>query len=114
MASKKTYFPQKTFDDDLDAFVQLATSSQWVFTGVDFEQLQRDAVAQRTERAAFDAAELDYSRVREEFGSAQESRYLRFADALNAARGAFRRDKALLAQLERFRRSSKRATKSEA
>ena len=111
MASKKTYFPQKTFDDDLDAFAQLGSSHGWVFSGVDFDQLRQDAIDQREERAKFDAAELEYHRMREAFGMAQEARYLRFADALNAARGAFRRDKAVLAQLDRFRRSSKPSSK---
>ncbi len=113
MASRRTYFPQRTFDDDLDAFVQLAISSEWVFTGVDFEQLRQDALDQRSERANFDAVELGYNRVREEFGVAQEARYQRFATALNAARGAFRNDKATSAQLDRFRRSSKRSSKSQ-
>lgn len=111
--ARRTYFPQKTFDDDLDAFAQLGASSGWVFTGVDFEQMKSDAVQQREERARFDAAELEFNRIRNEFGVAQEQRYQRFADALNAARGAFRRDKALLSQLDRFRRSSRRSAKTD-
>lgn len=107
--NKKTYFPQKTFDDDIDAFAQLAVSSGWTFSGVDFEQLTQDASNQRTERSEHDRVELEYNRVHEAFGLAQEARYQRFADALNAARGAFRRDKAVLAQLERFRRSVTRS-----
>lgn len=64
------------------------------------------------ERAENDRVELEYNHARETFGLAQEARYQRFADALNAARGAFRRDKATLAQLDRFRRSAKRSSKS--
>ena len=48
MASKKTYFPQKTFDDDLDAFAQLGSTHGWVFSGVDFDELKQDAIDQRS------------------------------------------------------------------
>ncbi len=109
---KRTYFPQKTFDDDLDAFCRLAKSAGWSFSGVDVAQLERDTADQRAERARHEAAELEYNRLHEAFGVAQEARYARFADALNAARGAFRRDKAVLAQLDRFRRSARRAAQA--
>jgi hypothetical protein len=104
---RKTYFPAKTFDDDLDALVNLATDSGWTFSGTDQEQLQKDVVEQRADRASFDTTELEYNRVREQFGLAQEARYRRFTDLLNAARGAYRRDKAVMAQLTRFRRSAR-------
>lgn len=103
---KRTYFPKKTFDDDLDAFGQLASSAGWNFSGVDIVQLVQDAADQRTERARHDAAQLEFDRLHEEFGLAQEARHARFSDALNAARGAFRRDKTILAQLDRFSRST--------
>jgi hypothetical protein len=105
---KRTYFPQKTFDDDLDAFTQLAKGAGWSFCGVDVAQLERDVADQRADRARHEAAELEFNRLHEAFGIAQEGRYARFADALNSARGAFRRDKAVLAQLDRFRRSFRR------
>jgi hypothetical protein len=114
MANRKAYFPQKTFDDDLDAFAQLGSAAGWVFTGVDFAQLKQDAVDQRGERAKFDATELEYNRTREAFSVTQEARYVRFAAALNAARGAFRSNKVVLAQLDRFRRSSKRSSQIQA
>jgi hypothetical protein len=106
---KKTYLPQKTFDDDVDAFAQLATASGWNFSGVDMAQITQDAVDQRNQRSDHDRLELEYNHAHEAFGLAQEARYQRFADALNAARGAFRRDKAVLAQLDRFRRSMSRS-----
>lgn len=113
---KKTYFPQRTFDDDLEALSQLAASAGWNFTGVDFAQLAKDATEQRTERAQHDAEQLAFSHTRETFGIAQEARHRRFSAALNAARGAFRNDKAVLAQLNRFKRSMRRSatTKSSA
>ena len=37
-----------------------------------------------------------------------EERYQRFSSALNAARGSFRTDKAVMAELDRFKRSCKR------
>jgi hypothetical protein len=106
--NKRTYFPQKTFDDDLSAFVQLVQSAGWTFSGVDVAQLAQDAVEQREERARHDAAQIEYERLHETFALAQEERHRRFTDALSAARGAFRRDKAVLAQLDRFRRSTRR------
>jgi hypothetical protein len=105
--NRKVYFPAKTFDDDLDALVKLAADSGWAFSGVDQEQLQKDVVEQRAERSSFEATELEYNRVREQFGLAQEARHQRFADLLNAARGAYRRDKVVMAQLTRFRRSTR-------
>jgi hypothetical protein len=107
MTNKRTYFPQKTFDDDLDAFAQLCQAQGWTFSGVDTKQLLEDAAAQRTERADHDAAELAFNHTHETFGLAQAARYDRFAAALHAARGAFRSDRAVLAQLDRFRRSTR-------
>jgi hypothetical protein len=102
---KRTYYPCKTFDDDLDAFAQLATTEKWSFSGVDIATIVGDAVDQRAERAQHDAAEGQFYKLHETFGLAQQTRYQRFAAALNAARGAFRNDKAVVAQLDRFRRS---------
>jgi hypothetical protein len=105
MASKKTYYPPKTFDDDLDGLVKLFETKGWSFSGVDLAALKTDRDAQRTERSDHDALEGKYLAAHESFGQAQEERYQRFAAALNAARGAFRTDKAATAELDRFKRS---------
>jgi hypothetical protein len=110
MPAKRPYFPQRTFDDDLDAFAQLCQAQGWTFSGVDTKQLLEDATAQRTERTDHDAAELAFNHTHESFGLAQSARYDRFAAALQAARGAFRSNRAVLAQLDRFRRSTHRTT----
>lgn len=108
---KRTYYPAKTFDDDLDAFAQLANVENWSFSGIDTSQIIADAAEQRTERAQHDATESQFNKLHETFGLAQLARYERFSAALNAARGAFRNDKAVVAQLDRFRRSAHRAPK---
>lgn len=113
MASKKTYYPKKTFDDDLAAFVALYVKKGWSFSNVDAATLQTDATAQREEREAHDALESEYNALHEDFGINQEARYQRFADALNAARGAFRRDKAVMAELDKFKRSVRKTKKTE-
>ena len=109
---KRTYYPNKTFDDDLNGFAQLATTEGWQFPGVDVAQVATDATDQRNERAQHDAAESQFDKLHETFGLAQEARYDRFAAALNAARGAFRSNKAVLAQLDHFRRSARRTPKA--
>ena len=102
---RKTYFPQRTFDDDLSALAALFVAKGWSFAGIDGNTLQQDANQQREERAAHDALEASYRNTHEAFGVAQEKRHERFAAALNAARGMFRDDKAVLAELDRFTRA---------
>ncbi len=34
---KRAYYPSKTFDDDLEAFVELAKREGWHFSGIDFK-----------------------------------------------------------------------------
>ena len=109
---KKTFYPPKTFDDDLDAFVKLFFAKGWSFSGVDGAVLKDDPDKQRAERAAHDALEGEYLNLHEAFGVAQEARYQRFQAALNAARGAFKKDKAIMAELDRFKRSMRRVKKS--
>ena len=106
---KRTYYPSKTFDDDLEAFVKLAKSEGWHFSGIDLEQIARDAVEQRLERGEFVAAETRFNDLHEQFGMAQEARYQRFAAALNAARAAFRGNDTIMTQLDGSRRLSRRA-----
>lgn len=101
----KTYYPPKTFDDDLAGFVELYKASGWTFSNVDVNDLINDASKQRDERLAHDAAEVQYSKQHVNFGESQEQRHQRFSAALHAARGAFRNDKGVMAQLDKFKRS---------
>jgi len=111
MGEKKTYFPKKTFDDDLAGLAALIKEKGWQFSGVDVGQLGKDAEDQRSARGAFDAQEALYLGAKEKFGVEQEARYERFMAALSAARGAFKNDRAVTAELEKFKRSSQRAKK---
>ena len=111
-ATAKTFYPPKTFDDDLVALVDLYKSSKWSFSNVDLNQLTKDSKDQRTARQAFDALQAQYDKAHAQFGSDQEARYQRFAAALNAARGAFRNDKTVTAQLAKFKRSATRKAKA--
>ena len=101
---RRTYHPSKTFDDNLEAFAQLAKTENWSFSGIETAAIAQDAIDQRNERTAHDAAEGQFDKLHEAFGLAQQARHARFSAALNAARGAFRNDKAVIAQLEHFRR----------
>ena len=105
---KRTYYPSKTFDDDLESFVKLAKSEGWHFSGIDLEQIARDAVEQRTEHGEYVAAEARFNDLHEQFGLAQEARYQRFAAALNAARAAFRGNETIMTQLEPSRPPARR------
>lgn len=102
--NKRTFYPPRTFEQDLQTFVQLASEQGWHFSGVDLDQLARDAVEQARERAAFDEAEAQFLATRERFALGQDSRYRRFAAALNAARAAFLGNEPVAQQLERFKR----------
>ncbi|MFZ5467985.1 MAG: hypothetical protein ACOZIN_00995 [Myxococcota bacterium] len=103
MANKrKTYYPLKSFDDALTALVELFRKNNWGL--VDLARLATDAVEQRKERAFHVAAQAEFAKVHEAFGRAQHERFKRFAAALNAARGAFRNNPEVLAQLDVFKR----------
>lgn len=112
--AKKVFFPPKTFDDDLAAFVQLYKDKGWDFSGVETEALLADADLQRTQRAEHDGVELKYVSLHETFIRDQEARYHRFAAALNAARGAFRKDPVISKELARFKRSIRRSRPADA
>jgi hypothetical protein len=107
--AKRAFHPPRAFDDDLLTFVRLARYENWHFSGVDFEQLGVDAAEQSRQRAEFEAAEARFNALRDEFATAQEARYRRFAMALNAARSVFRCDAIVMSKLERYRRASSRA-----
>ena len=103
-SKRRTYFPSKSFDDDLVALVDLFMKSRWVFSGVDLAQLREDAHLQRAERLAHDAAEAAWLKARKEFGVQTEARHQRYSAALATVRGAYRHDPGVTAQLAKFRR----------
>jgi hypothetical protein len=110
-AKKKTYYPAKTFDDALVALSQLMVKNSWAL--VDLSQLEKDAQEQREQRAKYDALRTQFLSEHEAFGVAQSQRYKRFAAALNAARGAFRDDKAAIAALLPFKRVIRRKSSTQ-
>jgi hypothetical protein len=111
MALRKTYYPSRIFDDDLDAFARLAQSKGWEFPAGAIEQIVVDAEAQRTERADHDALRSQFLALHENFGLAQLARYRRFMALVKAARGMFCEDKAVIAELDRFSRGGSRRSK---
>jgi uncharacterized protein (DUF2384 family) len=113
MALRRTFYPAKTFDDELDALARLCQAKGWDFPGVGLEQILADAEAQRTERAAHDALVSQAAALHETFGVEQAARFQRFLAVLTAARGAFRSDKSALAELERFHRNKSRRRAAE-
>jgi hypothetical protein len=112
MKLKRSFYPSKVFDDMLFALVQLLLAKGWSFPGSSTEQLAADAEAQRAERAEHDAEMGKFLALHETFGLNQEARYNRFVAVLEAARGAFRSDKAVMAELERFKRPRGRPRKA--
>ena len=111
MKMKRTCYPPKIFDDTLCALVRLIEAKGWTFPGIDLDQLEADVAAQRAQRVEHDALRSQYLALHETFGLAQEARYQLFLKALYAIRGAFCSDKAVMAELERFKRSTGRARK---
>jgi hypothetical protein len=110
--TKQNYYPLRTFDDLLAALVVLILAKGWNLTGVDLGQLETDVEAQRAERIELDKAQGEYLALRERFAQAQDARYQRYASALAVIRSAFRNDKAVLAELERFKRVAKGSKKT--
>ena len=100
MATQRTYYPSKLFDDKLDGLARLLDSKGLEFPGVSAGQLAADAEAQREERAEHDAKRREYLALHETFGLAQRARYRRFMAVLKAMRGIFRDDKAMMAELD--------------
>jgi hypothetical protein len=99
---KRTFFPQRNFDDTFAAFVDMCVHNKWEFPGIPLKMLQDSVKAQRQERSAHDAMQLQYRKLHESFGISQAQRYALFASALHAARGLFRGNKPVMAQLARF------------
>jgi len=111
MSKRKTYYPSKEFDDRLNNLVRMLADKGLTFPGVSAGQLAADAEAQREERAEHDAARRSYLALHETFGLAQLARYQRFMAVLEAMRGIFREDKAVMAELDEFSRATPRSRK---
>ena len=110
--TRKTYHPQKSFDDALSALSELYVQKGWTY--VSPEQLAQAAVTQRKEREAFDALAATFREKKEAFARAQQQRHAAYQAALEAARGANRNDPAVVKVLDGFKRSVKRAPKTNA
>jgi hypothetical protein len=111
MAKNTVYYPSRTFDDSLAAFVDLMTANGWSFPNASAEELRADLEAQRGERSSLDLAKANWSKLEAEFLLNQQERFKRFSSVLHAARGAFRDDPAVMAQLEQFKRKSQTRTR---
>lgn len=108
--TRKTYHPQKTFDDALSALAELYVKQGWTY--VSAEQLTQAAAAQRKEREAIDALEAAYREKKEAFARGQQQRHAAYQAALAAARGANRNEPSVVKMLEGFKRPVKRGAKS--
>jgi hypothetical protein len=111
MTTRKTYYPSKEFDDRLTNLARMLDDKGLEFPGVPAGQLALDAEAQRGERAEHDAARRSFLALHETFGLAQLARYQRFMAVLEAMRGIFRDDKAMMAELDEFNRATPRSRK---
>jgi hypothetical protein len=114
MKTRPQYNPPRVFDDLQEALVFLILAKGWELTGVDLDQLETDVEAQRGERVELEKAKGELLAQRERFRQAQDARYRRYAAALAVARSAFRDDAAVLAELDRFKNTSRRAKKASA
>jgi hypothetical protein len=103
MSNRKIYYPQRNFDDTFAAFVDMCTLHTWEFPGIQLTSLQDAVKQQRSERAAYEALALQYRKVRMAFAQSQAERHALFCAALHAARGSFRNNHPVRAQLDRFR-----------
>jgi hypothetical protein len=109
---KKTFYPGKEFEDNLDGLAAVLVEEGWEVPGVSAALIAEDAAAQRAERTAHDALRREYLALHEEFGLAQLVRYKRFMAVLEALRGAFREDKVVQTKLKEFGRKVGRNRKA--
>ena len=103
MNLRKIYYPQRNFDDTFAAFVDMCALYKWEFPGIPLKALQEALKLQRSERAAYEALQLQYRKVRCAFAQSQAERHALFCAALQAARGSFRNNHAVRAQLDLFK-----------
>jgi hypothetical protein len=112
MALRRTYHPPKEFEKELADFARLCQAKGWTFPDDVIAQLIADAEAQVAESAAHEAARIEFVALHETFGLAQFARYKRFVALVQAVRGMYRDDKAVMAELEQFSSRSKRRKKA--
>jgi hypothetical protein len=104
MKGKAIYSPPRTFAIDYAALVKLAREKNFVFSSVDLARCEQDVVEQNADRAEHDTAETKYREIHAKFALGQRERYVRYSQLLEAARGAFRSDPAMLAVLKKLSR----------
>lgn len=115
MTLPRTFPVPRTFDNDLSSLVELLLSKNFSFSLVDILQCQKDAVAQREARARHDALQSEYLETHAQFAVDSCERYGRYVQLLNAARIAYRNDKAMMAALQKYtRKRTRRGTNAEA
>jgi hypothetical protein len=112
MGKRRTYYPSKVFDERLKNLSRMLEDKGLTFPCVSAEQIAADVEAQREERAEHDAARRSYLALHETFGLSQLARYQRFMAVLEAMRGIFRDDKAMMAELDEFNRAPSRSRKA--
>lgn len=115
MTTTHTFIPERSFADKLEGLVKFLMEQGFTFSLIDINQCLQDAIKQREERTFHDALAAKYREVHARFAVDQRERYRRYVRLLNAARAAYRDDKAMLAAISRFahekpRRSSKTDT----
>jgi hypothetical protein len=113
MTVRRTYSPQRTFDDDYEGLISLLSEKNFTCSHVDINQCKQDVLDQRQGRATHDALEAKYREVHARFSVEQRERHGRYVRILDAARGVFRDDKAMLAALEKFGRRVRRRKASD-
>jgi hypothetical protein len=102
--SKSAFCPKKEFDQELVDLSALFVDKGWEFPGDAITQLAADAEEQRVERAAYEKARTELVEQYETFVLRRYARYKRFVALLKAARGMFRDDQVVMAELDRFGR----------
>lgn len=113
MTLPRTFPIPRTFDNDLPGLVELLLSKNFSFSLVDILQCQKDAVEQREARARHDALQAKYLETHAQFAVDSCERYGRFVQLLNAARVAYRDDKAMMAALQKYTRKRTRRSPNE-
>lgn len=111
MSTKPTFAPQRSFADHYEGLVKMLMEKAFLFSHININQCLQDTIAQREERANHDALEAKYREAHARFAVNQRERFGRYIRLLDAARAAFRDDKAMLAALRNFaRRPPRRAS----
>src|SRR5690242_2754676 len=111
MNTKPIFAPQRSFADNYEGLVKMLLEKAFAFSHIDINKCLQDTIDQRAERANHDALQAKYQETHARFIVDQRERYGRYIRLLDAARAAFRDDKAMLAALRNFaRRPPRRAS----